>query len=90
MDKWMHACIICLAVLSSLLNLMREAPSVMAFEATFAADSAEFPAVVMVLLRNGGPAAVHKDQLNIELASVTEQIFVCKKNFKVISFKKLF
>lgn len=64
----MHACIICLAVLSSLLNLIWGTSSVIGVEGTLEADSTDFPTVVIVLLGNGGPAATLKDKLGLELA----------------------
>ena len=53
----MLACIICLAVLSGLLNLMRGATSEIDADASFEADSTEFPTVVMHLLEKGGNTA---------------------------------
>lgn len=48
--KWLHACIMCLAVLSSLLNLMRGATSEEAAGGACEADSTELPDVEIHLL----------------------------------------
>lgn len=50
----MHTCIMCLAVLSSLLNLMRGATSDPDIVESWVADSTGFTPVVMHLLGKGG------------------------------------
>lgn len=55
----MLACIMCLAVLSSLLNLMQGATTETDADVSCEADSSEFPTVVMHLMGKGGSTAAH-------------------------------